>query len=72
MKSKLSKTLKLFVGNNKILHERKIILGNMVMEFDDDFDKIKINQSTWKCTCIIDSEVVTDLLKKQNKLSPLN
>lgn len=72
MKMKLGSTLKVFTGTNKDIHERKIIIGNMLLEFDDDFDKIKSSLHTWTGSCIINEDVVTKLIKKRKNLNPLN
>ena len=65
-------SLKIYTGAATLIHERKIIIGNMIFEFDDDFNKIKSSTLTWSCTCIINSDTVSILRQKETSLDPLN
>ncbi|MDS1315687.1 hypothetical protein [Aliarcobacter butzleri] len=72
MRSKLSSRLKIYVGDSRTIHERIIVIGNMMISFDDDFDKIKMNLDAWQCVCTINSKIILEYLKKKNKLFPLS
>lgn len=68
LREKLGNKLLVFTGSNDNIHERKIIIDSLLFEFDDDFNKIDIVENTWKCTCIVDSSVTTELRRKQTLL----
>lgn len=72
MKIQLGTSLKVYTGKKKDIHERKIIIGNMILEFDDDFDKIKSSLHAWTGSCIINENIVSSLSQKRNVLDPLN
>lgn len=36
-----------FTSNRRTLHERKIIAGNLIITFDNDFENIYIEEETW-------------------------
>ena len=68
LRQKLGNELIVYTGMNKDIHERKIIADSLLLEFDDDFDKIDITTKTWKCTCIIDFHITGKLREKQSEL----
>jgi hypothetical protein len=72
LKSQLGNSLFLYTGNNEQIHERKFILGNLIVEFDDDFNKITTDVDTWTCNCSIDKQLATNLRLKQNNLRRVN
>lgn len=72
MKLRLGTFLKIYTGNNRQIHERKIIIGNLILEFDDDFDKIKSSITTWTGSCIVNKNIASTLYQKREILSPLN
>jgi len=68
LQSQLGNSLMLFTGNNSQIHERKIIIGNLIIEFDDDFNKITADVDTWKCDCSVDKNLAVNLKSKQSRL----
>ncbi len=68
LKNLLGNQLMLYTGKNEEIHERKLIIGNVIIEFDDDFNKITNDVDTWVCNCIIDKKISTQLRNKQTKL----
>lgn len=42
------KRIKMFVAKKKVIHERRILIGNLIIEFDDDFWDISVDKNTWK------------------------
>lgn len=71
LKSKLGNQLLVYTGRNEDIHERKIIIDSLLLEFDDDFNKVDVNVDTWKCTCIIDASITSKLREKQSHLRRL-
>lgn len=67
MKKILGKQLRIFTTTNEYLHERQILMGNCILEFDDSFDKIDFETKTWHCTLSI-SQTLT--LEKINSKKP--
>jgi len=56
---------RVYVGPTDQIHERKIIIGNFILEADDDFWNLEVNRSTWKLDfthCVTTSD---NLRKKQ-------
>ena len=47
----------IYTGKNSDIHERQILIDSMLIDFDDDFDKIDVANKTWKCTFMIDSNI---------------
>jgi len=68
LKSQLGNSLLLYTGNKEQIHERKFIIGSLIVEFDDDFNKITTDVDTWTCNCSVDIELATKLRLKQSKL----
>lgn len=68
LKQKLGTKLMIYTGKNSDIHERQILIDSMLIDFDDDFDKIDVANKTWKCTFMIDSNITNQLRKKQSEL----
>jgi hypothetical protein len=60
------KRLKMFVGARDIIHERRIIINNLLIEFDDDYWNISVNKNTWKIDITYCPTTVTNIQKKVN------
>lgn len=61
-----------FYGRSEDIHERKIIMGNLILEMDDDFDKISKLYDTWVCNCLVNHETARNLMLKRSRLRKLN
>lgn len=68
LQRQLGNSLLLYTGNKEQIHERKFLLGNLIVEFDDDFNKITIDADTWTCNCSVDQKLATNLRSKQVSL----
>ncbi len=68
LKRQLGNSLLLFTGSNEQIHERKLIIGSLIVEFDDDFNKITFDVDTWVCNCLVDKSLADKLRNKQNSL----
>lgn len=69
LKNQLGNNLFVYAGNKTQIHERKFIIESLVVEFDDDFNKITSNEHTWTCNCIVDKSLSSTLLSKEGKLT---
>lgn len=68
LRQQLGNSLLLLTGNNEQIHERKLIIGNLIVEFDDDFNKITYDCDTWMCHCSINKDLANTLRSKQSSL----
>ncbi len=68
LQKQLGNSLLLYTGTHKQIHERKLIIGNLIVEFDDDFNKITADVDTWVCNCSVDKGLADKLRIKQNSL----
>lgn len=68
LKPILGTLLHLYTGTNAQIHERELIIGNMIIDFTDDFDKINTQYQTWGCNINIDKNQADSLRAKQLKL----
>lgn len=71
LKAQLGNQLVVYKGTSTQIHERKIIVESLIVEFDNDFDCIKYNDSTWVCNCIIDKMLNAKLFQKRRSLERL-
>lgn len=69
LKPILGNLLHLYAGKGTQIHERELIIGNMIIEFTDDFDKINTQYQTWGCSINIDKNHANSLRLKQSKLT---
>lgn len=60
------KNLLMFVADKSVIHERRIIIGNLIIEFDDDFWDISIDKNTWKIDMTYCSETTNKIKQKIN------
>lgn len=58
--------LKIFTGDNKIIHERKICKSKLVCEADDDFWNLTVDRPTWKID-ITYCHIVGEKIKEKSK-----
>jgi len=72
LRNQLGNKLLVFTGNNEQIHERKLIIGSLIVEFDDDFNKITVDVDTWVCNCLVDKSLADKLRTKQNSLIRVN
>lgn len=68
LRRQLGNSLFLYTGTKEQIHERKFIIGCLIVEFDDDFNKIVSDVSTWSCNCIVNESLALTLLAKENEL----
>jgi hypothetical protein len=64
----ISKKLKssiVFSAHGSKIHERRLILGNLIVEVDDDFLNITADRNTWKMDICCCGHTSQELLKKQ-------
>jgi hypothetical protein len=69
LRTKLGNSLELHTGSSSQIHERELIIGNMVIDFNDDFYKITTDNPTWNCNIMIDQEQANSLRAKQSILT---
>jgi hypothetical protein len=65
LKKNLGGKLKLFYTNNKrLIHERKIIIGALIISSDNSFSNLTTKEPTWEINISFDSERATEWIKK--------
>lgn len=68
LRTKLGNSLELHTGHTSQIHERQLIIGNMVIDFNDDFFKINSDNPTWNCTVTINQNNANLLRRKKTIL----
>lgn len=68
LRKELGSKLMVYLGTNEQIHERKVILESLILEFDNDFDCITFDNKSWVGNCIIDSNLNKYLFEKRNNL----
>lgn len=68
LQKKMGSPLSLYLGRPSDIHERQLIIGNLVVNMDDDFDKISTEYKTWQLSIIIDKNFADTLRKKRSSL----
>ncbi len=57
--------MKLFsTSDRNLIHERKIIFGNFIIELDDDIENIKVERQTWKIDITFSPKLVQSIQQK--------
>lgn len=65
--------MKLFsTSDRNLIHERKIIIGNFVIELDDDIENIKIERQTWKIDITFSPKLVQNIQQKLSQFTPID
>lgn len=59
--------VKIFKSSNKNIHERRLIVKDLIIETDNDFWNIRFDEPTWKIDISICNQVAKELIKK-NKM----
>jgi hypothetical protein len=72
LRQQLGNSLLLFTGDKEQIHERKLIIGTLIVEFDDDFNKITHDYSTWMCHCSVNKDLANTLRSKQSSLKRIS
>lgn len=71
--STFSTDIKLFSTDDRnVIHERKIVYGNFVIELDDDIENIKIERQTWKIDITFSPKLVQNIQQKLSQFTPID
>jgi len=68
LRTHLGQNLQFLCGHPSDIHERKIIIGNLILEMDEDFDKINTSYKTWLCHCLVNQKIANSLTSKRSAL----
>ena len=64
LKRKFNKVELYNTTNSELLHERTVILGNLIMNIDEDPMNLDVSRKTWTITLVYSDNDAKELLKK--------
>lgn len=66
------KKIRIHKGENKDIHERRLVIGYLILESDDDFWNLLYDRNTWKIDVIYCQNTVLSISKKKAKFKQVN